>query len=332
MAKAAAVSIASASRALSGAPGVSAEQRSRIEAIAEQLQYEHNPMGRSLRSGKTNLVGVWVESISNASSGRLVTALNDALHAHGYDILVTQYSDDPSEDQSRIRALARRRPDFMVVLHPPRPEVFARLRERGHEVIMIASGSPEDWEGPLVSIDSSHSRRELAAHLVELGHRRLLILQPARRIGRPGLAVLKRIADEDGLPLEVALEPLSTHEGEPGLSTDGVIKRLVETDGPTFVQVNEADAPRIVAAIAAAGLRVPDDISVMTTGAAAWGELHRPPLSYTDVNYYQCGVLAADLVLELARGGEAKRCTIRGSYIRRESVGIAPRARDRSRG
>lgn len=326
VARAAGVSIASASRALSGAPGVSAAQRKRIEAIAEELQYEHDPMGRGLRSGKTNLVGVWVESIANASSGRLVTALNDTLHAHGYDILVTQYSDDPAEDGSRIKALARRRPDFMVVLHPPRPEPFAKLRERGHEVIMISSGDPSSWDGPLVAIDSAHSRRELAEHLVELGHRRLLILQPARRIGRPGLGVLKHIAEQNSLPLEVDIEPLSAHEGEQGLSLDDVIARLRQVDGPTFVQVNEADAPRVLAAIAASGLRIPEDVSVMTTGAPSWGELHRPPLSYTDVDYYECGVLAANLVLRLERGEQVERHTIHGSYVRRESVGPAPQA------
>jgi len=330
VAEAAGVSIASASRALSGAPGVSPEQRSRIEAIAEQLQYEHNPIGRSLRSGKTNLVGVWVESIANASSGRLVTALNDTLHAHGYDILVTQYSEDPAEDESRIRALARRRPDFMVVLHPRKPEVFAKLRERGHEVIVISSGDPSTWDGPLVAIDSWHSRHELAEHLVELGHRKLLILQPARRIGRPGLGLLKRVAEAEGLPLEVDIEPLSGHEGEPGLSIDDVVRRLQAIDGPTFVQINEADAPRVLAAIAEAGLRIPDDVSVMTTGASSWGQLHQPPMSYTDVDYYQCGVLAAELVLELESGKPLKRCTVRGTYTRRESVGVARRGRQTS--
>ena len=68
VAREAGVSIATASRALSGAAGVSLEQRQRILAIAEQLDYEHNPIGRSLRSGKTNLIGVWVESIANNSS------------------------------------------------------------------------------------------------------------------------------------------------------------------------------------------------------------------------------------------------------------------------
>ena len=102
-----------------------------------------------------------------------------------------------------------------------------------------------------------------------------------------------------------------------------MIARLRDIDGPTFVQVNEADAPRILAAIAASGLRIPEDVSVMTTGASSWGELHRPPLSYTDVDYYECGALAANLLLALERREDLTRCTIRGAYYRRESVGPA---------
>lgn len=327
VAKAAGVSIATASRALSGADGVSEERRDRIRKIADELHYEHDPIGQSLRSGKTNLIGVWVESIANGSSGRLVAALTNSLHAHGYDILVTEYSDDPAEDASRIRALARRRPDYMVVLHPRRPEVFRELANQGHEVVMISSGPPSVWSGPLVSVDSAPSRRELATHLVELGHRRALVLQPARRIGRPGTDALKRAAARARLPLEVELAPYSPGEAGPGLTTAEVVRRINSEDGPTFLHVNEAQAPALLKGLHDAGLRIPQDVSVMSTGAPSWAEIFQPPLSVTDVDYYLCGVKAAEIIVELARGEEPRRRRVRSAYIRRESVGPAPAAR-----
>jgi len=324
VAQAAGVSIATASRALSGANGVSEERRDRIRRIADELHYEHDPIGQSLRSGKTNLIGVWVESITNASSGRLVAALTNALHAHGYDILVTEYSDDPAEDASRIRSLARRRPDYMVVLHPRRPEVFRDLVDRGHEVVVISSGAPSIWSGPLVSVDSAPSRRELARHLVELGHRRALILQPGRRIGRPGTDALKRAASRSKLPLEVELAPYAPGEAGPGLTTAQVVERIKADDGPTFLHVNEAQAPALLKGLRDAGMRIPQDVSVMSTGAPSWAEIFQPPLSVTDVDYYLCGVKAAEIIVELSRGEEPRRRTVRGAYIRRESVGPAP--------
>lgn len=336
VAKAAGVSIATASRALSGADGVSEERRDHIRKIADELNYSHDPIGQSLRSGKTNLIGVWVESITNASSGRLVAALTHALHAHGYDILVTEYSDDPAEDASRIRALARRRPDYMVVLHPRRPEVFRELADQGHEVVVISSGPPSVWDGPLVSVDSAPSRRELATHLVELGHRKALVLQPGRRIGRPGTDILKRVATRAKLPLDVELAPYAPGEAGPGLTTAEVVRRIQSDDGPTFIHVNEAQAPALLKGLRDAGLSIPQDVSVMSTGAPSWGEIFQPPLSVTDVDYYLCGVKAAEIIVELARGEEPRRRKVRGAYIRRESVGPAParaaKRKARSRG
>ncbi len=330
VAREAGVSIATASRALSGALGVSPEQRQRILAIAEQLEYEHNPIGRSLRSGKTHLIGVWVESIANNSSARLVSALTDALHQHGYDILVTEYSDDRAEDASRIRALARRRPDYMVVLHPPRPEAFAGLVERGHQVIIISGAAPSAWSGPLISVDLLRSRRELARHLAELGHRRAMILMPPRRVGRPGSDALRRVAERERLPLDVEVAPFSGDSGGPGLSTADVVALVRAEDGPTFLHVNEALAPTLLKGLTTAGLRIPEDVSVMTTGAPSWAEIYDPPLSVTDVDYYRCGVRAAELVLELERGDAPRRRVVKGAYIRRGSVGPA-RARRAAR-
>lgn len=325
VAKAAGVSIATASRALSGADGVSDQQRERIRAIADELHYEHDPIGRSLRSGKTHLIGVWVESIRNNSSARLVTALTDMLHKHGYDILVTEYSDDPTEDASRIRSLARRRPDYMVVLHPTRPDAFRGLVERGIDVVMISGIAPADWDGPLVRVDSAPSRQELAAHLCELGHRKAMVLQPARRIGRPGSNVMKRVVERAKLPLDVTVTPFSADEVGGGLTTADIVELIRAEDGPTFLHVNEAQAPALLKGIAEAGLRIPRDVSVMSTGAPSWAEVATPPLSVTDVDYYLCGVRAAEVILELSRGEQPKRRIVRGTYIRRESVGPAPR-------
>lgn len=270
------VSVATVSRALSGHPGVSDELRRRIEREAERIGYVRDATGHSLRSGKTSLVGVWVESIQNASSARLVSALTDALHPHGYDILVTEFSHDPAEDESRIQSLAKRRPDYMIVLHPPRQQAFADFHQNGHQVILISSGPPGEWDGPLVFVNSSHSRRELAHDLIRLGHERVLVLQPARRAGRPGTGMLRRVVESDRLPLEVEALFLadSTVPASGGVGLDEVIDRLLQPDPPTCIQVNEAMAAPLLGKLRDANLRIPEDISVVSSGPDAPAQLH----------------------------------------------------------
>lgn len=100
---------------------------------------------------------------------------------------------------------------------------------------------------------------------------------------------------------------------------------LRDPDGPTFVQVNEALGPALLKGIRDAGLCIPDDVSVMTTGTAPWTQVHSPPLSATETDYYQSGCLAADLILRLAGGEPPVRRVVRARYVRRASVGPAPR-------
>lgn len=315
------VSVATVSRALNGVEGVSDEQRNRIIAEAERLGYVRDAVGHSLRLGRNYLVGAWLESIENASSGRFVSALTDALQPHGYDILVTEYSHDPVQDQSRIVSLARRRPDFMVVLHPPRQEAFARLREQGHEVVLVSSGPADEWDGPLVSVDSSQSRLDMATDLVQLGHRRILVTQPARRFGRPGAGVLRRVVREAELPLEV--EALPIPDGDKSGALDDVIARLLQPDAPTCLQVNEAMAAPLLTRLRDAGFRIPEDLSVLTTGATAWAELVTPALGCTEVDYYACGLAVADVLLALRDGKRPELRVVQGRYVRRGSVGPA---------
>ena len=317
------VSTATVSRALRGASGVRPELRERILAIANRMKYERDPVGLSLRSGKTHLIGVWVESVGNNGSARLVSALTDTLHPHGYAILVSEYSNDRDEDASRIRSLAQRRPDYMVVLHPRRIDEFEELVAQGHQIILISAVEPEAWDGALISVDSSPSRRELARHLVELGHRRGLVLLPVRRIGRPGWDVLRTAAEQEGLPLEVEIAAFAGNAAAPGLTAEEVADLVRAPDGPTFLQVNEALAPILLEGLKNAGLRVPDDVSVMTTGTPLWANIYDPPLNATDIDYYLCGVLAAEVILDLESGKPAQRRVVSGTYTRRQSVGPA---------
>jgi LacI family transcriptional regulator len=97
------------------------------------------------------------------------------------------------------------------------------------------------------------------------------------------------------------------------------------------VQVNEAYAPALLKAIREAGLRIPEDVSVMTTGSPSWAEIHDPALSVTHVDYYKCGVRAAELMMKLEAGEKPGRRIVRGTYLRRDSVGPAPTSKTRRR-
>src|SRR5690606_33090030 len=154
-----------------------------------------------------------------------------------------------------------------------------------------------------------------------LGHRTLLVLQPARRMGRPGSASLERAVAEAELPMKVHTLPFAVDEHAQGVHPEDVVSMLSDAEGPTFVHVNEAQAPALLKVLRDAQMSIPDDVSFMTTGAPTWAEIVQPPLSVTDVDYSDCGRKPAECILALRDGPKPRRRVVKSRYIRRESVG-----------
>ncbi|MFJ2543997.1 LacI family DNA-binding transcriptional regulator [Microbacterium sp. NPDC087589] len=140
VAAAAGVSVATASRALAGKDRVSAATVVRVKAEAQRLGYRVDPIARALREGSTRLIGMVVPVIGNPFYSRLLDAVEQVSHAHGFELLVADSHADPTEEARRLRVLAGRKVDGMLLA----PTVSAAARE---------STVPMPVDVPLVQID-----------------------------------------------------------------------------------------------------------------------------------------------------------------------------------
>src|SRR5690606_7456091 len=150
--------------------------------------------------------------------------------------------------------------------------------------------------GPLVRIATDDARLELLRHLSSLGHRRLLLLQPPLRAERASRQ-FRRLVAQHSLPLRADVRSLGTG-GAPGGSPVGAAVELVlGGDAATALVVSGAVVSGLLGGLGHAVLREREDVSVVGTGWPSWAELNDPPVSVTEVDYYRCGLEAAELVL-----------------------------------
>src|SRR4051794_28418159 len=105
VAEAAGVSIATASRALSGRRRVSPESERVVLEASERLGYRPNAVARSLRMRNTATVGMVVPRISNPYFPRLVEAVERQLSSRGLELLLCDSQNDPGVEASRVDAL-----------------------------------------------------------------------------------------------------------------------------------------------------------------------------------------------------------------------------------
>lgn len=269
VARLAGVSTATVSRALRGLPTVSAATRRRVLAAAEQLQYAVSPSASRLAGGKTGTVAVVVPRITRWFFATVVEAVEDFLHENGYDLLLYNLGGREQTRQRVLRTanLHKRVDAIILVATPLRPADVAALTKLDVPGVTISSGSSvPGW--PRVRIDDVAAARTATRHLLDLGHTRI-----AHISGDPDdeLAFTTHLDRRRGYQEELhaaGIQPDPSLDVESQFTIDGGVRATTELlargEPPTaiFAACDEM-AMGAITALRDAGLRVPQDVSVI---------------------------------------------------------------------
>lgn len=266
VARRAAVSVATVSRALRGLPNVAPSTRERVMSAAEELRYVADPSASRLAGGQNRTVGFVTPMLGQWYYAKLFSGVEAVLAASGYDVLPFTMS-GPGGVRRFVETLPfRKRVDALIVADAPlEPEGFARVADAGVHLVTIGTlgvGVPG------LTVDNVVAGRLAVGHLTGLGHRRI--------------AQIGGIADDPfhfSVPVDRfrgyrdALEAAGvTHDPQlavPGnFSLEGgaeAMHRLLALDDPPTAVFACSDEMAIGAMQVArdAGLRVPEDLSIV---------------------------------------------------------------------
>jgi LacI family transcriptional regulator len=320
------VAISSVSRVLSEHPDVSSEMRERVLAAVAELEYEPDFLAQSLRRGATLSVGYVVGDISNPLIATITSGAESVLRSAGYSMLLMNSEGDPTLDAAHIRFFQARRVDGMILslASERRPETLDVLGQVDVPMIMIDRDVPADLGASMVRNDQRAGMRAAVGHLLDLGHRRVALitgaldLWPVReRIAGMAEAVTSRGITDETMSL---VGSLSAEHGE--RSTEQL---LVMDPRPTAIVAggNQVLAG-CVRALVRHGVRVPDDISLVTCDEVDLSELHQPPIASVARDTLLLGRTAAELVLERLGGAEPRTVLLPTTFTPRPSCGPVP--------
>ncbi|MBX9244929.1 LacI family DNA-binding transcriptional regulator [Actinotalea ferrariae] len=281
VASAAGVSVSTASLAFSGAGPIAAETRARVLAAASSLGYAGpNPLGRSLRSGRSGIVAVVIgdqlrRSFRDPVSIQVLDGLVGTLGTMGLGVLLVPAT--PASDGSlELDPLLATAPmDVAVLIWGARSgdPVLTALQQRGVPVV-IGEG-PEVDGVPVVGIADRRGTADVVRHLTGLGHERIAtVTLPFGGERRCGVVDAERMTQLDWTPTQHRLEgfadagvvPAVVVESAASLVEEGQAAgrlALAGPDRPTAV-VAQSDllAAGVMLAARELGLRVPEDVSV----------------------------------------------------------------------
>jgi DNA-binding LacI/PurR family transcriptional regulator len=274
------VSIATVSRTINGAPVVSDKLSKRVWQAIKQLNYFPNTHARSLVSGRSRILGIIVENITNPFFPELIQSFEEIAVAHGYEILVSSSNSDPAILTTCVRRMIERKVEGVAMLTFGEEEpVLNQLAF--HDIPMVlAEFRIDDPNVSTILLDYKTGIHAAVAHLAELGHRKIAFLAGPHNIHS---AVTRendfRTAMEAvNLPIQKKWVIECDHTLKGGVA--GFERLQVLASRPTAILCsNDMTAIGVLRAAYLKGLRVPQDLSVIGLDDIDFAEFTLPPLT-----------------------------------------------------
>ncbi|MGX1668001.1 LacI family DNA-binding transcriptional regulator [Streptomyces sp. NPDC055400] len=304
VARAAGVSKATASRALSRPDMVAAGTRERVTTAAETMGFEFNASARALTTGRTGLIGVLVPSLANPYFAPIVTGVQRALSEQGDNILLAVSEGSQSRERELAGKLASR-VDGLVFIAPLSPDPAIRAFTSRLPVATVDRTVPSV---PGVLIDTPGGVADIVTHLAGLGHRSVAYVGGPEDswMAERRCAAVEEAARRTGVGIRV-LGPVPPRI-DAGLA---VAERIAAArDVTAVVAYSSYLLLGLHLGLRDAGVRVPEDISLAASDDLTAISTDRPDTTTLRVPLEEAGIAAVRLLHDVKPSKRARRLRI----------------------
>jgi LacI family transcriptional regulator len=299
VAELAGVAISSVSRVLSKHPDVSSTMRDRVVAAVDQLGYEPDFLAQSLRRGSTLSVGFVVGDITNPVMADLAHGAEGVLRAAGYSMQLMNSDGNPELDEAHIRFFQSRRVDGMLLslASEKRRATLQLLAQIKVPVVVLDREVPAYIGANAVLSDHRAGMRAATEYLIDLGHRRIALITASleMRAGRERVGGMRDAVKARGIPDETVALPgsLLAEHGE------AATNELFSQRRPPTAVIAGGNQILIgtLRALTARGVRVGEDVALVTCDDFPLAELYSPPIATITRDTVGMGRAAAQLLL-----------------------------------
>jgi DNA-binding LacI/PurR family transcriptional regulator len=293
------VSVAVVSYVVNNGPRpVAAETRSRVEKSIKELGYYPNEFARNLRRQNSLTIGLVFPSI-NTVHAEMAEGLDAVCVANGYELLILDSHFDIRREKQMVQLLRSKQVNGVVIQPLQDPKLMIKpLQDANIPVVLIEDDVPN-----VHSIDLSDFEGGVLAtkHLAELGHTRIAMItaKPYRVLSYQRLEGYKKVLADYKIALNPAyvieVDYPETHQ--PGYEA---MRRLLSLEQPPTAVFSHNDFLALGAmhAIQEAGLKIPEDISIVGYDDISSAAYFSPPLTTVRLAKQELGREAGRIILE----------------------------------
>lgn len=315
------VSHITVSRVLNDYPSIRPETRERVLTAIAELGYRRNLAARALVTSRTRAIGVLSPDVAQHGPASSVLAVERAAREHGYHPLVTAAAVEHDATVAALGFLVGQAVEALVVI-APHETVLAAIRDLDIRVPLVTLQAPDRPGG--IGVDQAAGGRLATEHLLALGHTRIQHLAgpdgyleaSARRAG-----VLAALAD-------AGLAPGPELVGDWSAASGFAAAAAVLPATTAVVAANDQMAIGLMAALADAGRRVPEELSVVGFDDVPEAPFVRPALTTVHQDFELVGRRAVESVLAQLGAADAAvlppSAVVAPRLVIRSSSGNAP--------
>jgi LacI family transcriptional regulator len=325
VAKLAGVAPITVSRVVNGADNVADDTRQRVQQAITQLHYVPNTLARSLRSHQSHTMALIVPDITNPFWTTVARGVEDTAAENDYRTILCNTDENPAKETNYLNLLVQRRIDGVIIAPATDEKKRLALLKQLQVPCVLIDRRVEGFKADRVYGDSLNGARWLIDHLIELGHRRIALIN--------GPSTISSAQDR----AEGYRESLLAHgiDVEAGLIFQGDFKQesghrltrqaLACDPPPTAIfAANNFIALGVLQALQEASLRVPEDMALVCIDDVPYLSAIDPFLTVAAQPAYEMGEVSARLLVERLtthRTGNTREVVLPPQLIIRRSCG-----------
>lgn len=295
------VSVATVSRFINRNAPVSQDVAQRIQQVMAELNYVPHATARHLATRRTRTIGLLLLNMHRDFFAPLITGIESVADENGYNLLVATVRGEQRKTQPA--PIGMHNTDGLLVFADSLDDhQIAQFYQRNFPVVLIHRTAPPDSPFPCVTVENKAATRKSVEHLIEAhGRRRIMFMRgPAHQEDAYWREVgYKAALDAHGIAFEEDLVLQGDFEREVAYAS---LSRFLRNGHPDFDAVFAGDddaAIGVLSALKEAGLRVPEDVSVIGFDDLRLAPFLTPPLTTVRAPTEAVGRAAAEQLFRL---------------------------------
>ncbi len=331
VARLAGVSISTVSAVVNNKGIVGPELTAVVQKAIAAMNFSPHAGARGLRIGRTHILGLVVQDITNPFFVEALRGVEDEAIQHGYEVLVCNSNDQPDLELRHLNALHTQRVDG-VLLAPADSYAARHALIPDRAPIVFVDCVPMRAQVNCIVTDNFDACHRAMRYLIDLGHQRIAVIcgRFVHSTSLDRVEGCRKAMQQANLPIrEESLRHGDSHI-ESGFRIG--LSMFQSVDPPTAIfTLNNRMALGVLRALRELGIPCPERVSVMSFDDADWAEVLSPALTAIGQPTYDMGRAAVDLLLKSIQArkdgteSEPRRILLNSTLRVRGSTGPAPK-------